>query len=173
MFTAPSKLRRFVSSEKGVSKRQWQLPLHSLWDRFCGNSHGLKIAKLGLTFKSGTRDLTEAPALKLDGALGGEGAELTVYDPKVSGGENALLPDGVRVAKDVLTATKGTRAAVVMTEWSEIAEADWATVSRHMAPLRFIFDGRNALDPVTMRAEGLEYVGVGRGTEPKNADHIR
>ena len=41
--------------------RQWQLPLRALRDRFGGNLHGLKIAILGLTFKPGTRDLTEAP----------------------------------------------------------------------------------------------------------------
>ena len=48
-------------------------------------------------------------------------------------------------------------------EWSEVVGADWVAVSHGMAPPRFIFDGRNALDPVTMRAAGFEYVGVGRG----------
>ena len=153
----------------GVNDRQWQLPLRTLRDRFGGNLNGLKIAILGLTFKPGTGDLTEAPAVKLACALADEGAQLTVYDPSVRSGKNALLPDGVRVATDVLTATTGTLAAVVMTEWSEIAEADWAAVSRNMLPPRFVFDGRNALDPMTMRAAGFEYVGVGRGTVPNES----
>ena len=79
------------------------------------------------------------------------------------------LPERVQVATDVLTATTGSQAAVVMTEWKEIIEADWAAVSRVMASPRFVFDGRNTLDPVTMRTEGFEYVGVGRGAEPKDA----
>ena len=158
-----------LSAVIGVNERQWQLPLRALRDRFGGNLHGLKVAILGLAFKPGTGDLTEAPAVKLARALAGEGSELTAYDPKVRSGENGLLPDGVRVATDVLTATKGKRAAVVMTEWSEIAEADWAAVSCSMAPPRFIFDGRNALDPVTMRTAGFEYVGVGRGADPKRS----
>ena len=153
----------------GVNERQWQLPLRALRDRFGGNLNGLKIAILGLTFKPGTGDLTEAPAVKLACALADEGAKLTVYDPCVRSGKNALLPDGVRVATDVLTATTGTLAAVLMTEWLEIAEADWAAVSRNMVSPKFVFDGRNALDPVTMRAAGFEYVGVGRGTDSKES----
>ena len=152
-----------------VNERQWQLPLDALRDRFGGNLHGLKIAILGLTFKPGTGDLTEAPAVNMARALAEEGARLMAYDPSIRDGGNMLLPDGVHVATDVPTVTTGTQAAVVMTEWSEIAEADWAAVSRHMVPPRFIFDGRNALDPVTMRAAGFEYVGVGRSAELKES----
>ena len=150
-----------------VNERQWQLPIHALSDRFGGNLHGLKVAILGLTFKPGTGDLAEAPAVKLARAIAEEGAQLTVYDPSVRDGENALLPDGVQFDADVLTATAGTHAAVVMTEWNEIVEADWAAVSRNMASPKFIFDGRNALDPMKMRAAGFEYVGVGRGIDPR------
>ena len=153
----------------GVNERQWQLPLHALRDRFGGNLNGLKVAILGLTFKPGTNDLTEAPAVKLACALADEGARLTVYDPSVRDGENALLPEGVRITKDVLAATAGTQAAVVMTEWNKIVDADWATVSRNMLPPRFVLDGRNALDSMTMRAAGFEYVGIGRGRMPQNS----
>ena len=60
-----------------------------------------------------------------------------------------------------------------MTEWREIAKADWAAISRNMVPPRFVFDGRNALDPMTMRAAGFEYVGVGRGGKLRNVMHGR
>ena len=152
----------------GVNEQQWQLPLRALRDQFGGNLNGLKVAILGLAFKPGTGDLTEAPAVKLACALAAEGAQLTVYDPCVRSGKNALLPDGVRVATDVLTDTAGSQAAVVMTEWPEIAEADWAAVSRTMASPKFVFDGRNALDPMTMKTAGFEYVGVGRGGMPED-----
>ena len=55
-----------------------------------------------------------------------------------------------------------------MTEWREIAEADWAAISCNMAPPRFVFDGRNALDPMTMKTAGFEYVGVGLGAIPEH-----
>ena len=69
----------------------------------------------------------------------------------------------------MLAATTGSQAAVVMTEWVEIIEADWAAVSLHMVSPRFVFDGRNALNPMTMRTQGFDYVGVGRGPDPKRS----
>ena len=66
-------------------------------------------------------------------------------------------------------AATGARAADVMTEWRAIVEVNWPFVSRGMASPRFIFDGRNALDPVTMRMAGFEYVGVGRASSPKES----
>ncbi len=154
----------FLRSVISVNDRQCQLPLHALRDRFNGDLHGLRVAILGLTFKPGTGDLTEAPALKLARILAEEGAILAVYDSGIGSGDCILLPDGVRVATDVVSATSGTQAAVVMTEWKEIVEADWLAVSRGMVPPKFIFDGRKALVPTTMRASGFEYVGVGRGS---------
>ena len=155
-------LRAAISS----NDRQRQLPLRALRDRFGGDLHGLKVAILGLTFKPGTGDLTEAPAVKLARALAEEGAVLAVYDPGVRNGECVLLPDGVRVATDVVSAASGAQAAVVMTEWEEIIEGDWPAVNHLMASPRFIFDGRNALDPRVMRSIGFEYVGVGLGHIP-------
>ena len=52
-----------------------------------------------------------------------------------------------------------------MTEWNEIVKADWAAVSRSVAPPRLIFDGGNALDPEAMRKAGFEYAGMGRGSQ--------
>ena len=146
-----------------VNERQWQLPLRALRDRFGDSLQGLKIAILGLTFKPGTGDLTEAPAVKLAHALAAEGAQLTAYDPSVRNGEVAVLPVNVQIAPDVSAATSRAQAVVVITEWSEIVGADWVAISHGMAPPRFVFDGSNALDPVNMRAAGFEYVGVGRG----------
>ena len=159
----------FLRSVISVNDRQWRLPLHALRDRFNGDLHGLRVAILGLTFKPGTGDLTEAPALKLARILAEEGAMLAVYDPGIWSGDCILLPDGVRVATDVVSATSGTQAAVVMTEWKEIVEADWLAVSGGMISPKFIFDGRNALAPTIMNAAGLEYVGVARGSIPQSS----
>ena len=47
------------------------------------------------------------------------------------------------------------------TEWKEFANADFAQVKAAMhTPL--VFDGRNHLDPVTMKDLGFHYCGIGR-----------
>ena len=56
-----------------------------------------------------------------------------------------LLP-GVEMADSAMEALEGADAAVLVTEWPEFAELDWAEVAKRMAnPL--LVDGRNFLDP--------------------------
>ena len=54
------------------------------------------------------------------------------------------------------------QAMVVLTEWRQIVDVDWKDIARCMRPPRFLFDGRNALDPVEMHRLGFEYEGIGR-----------
>ena len=60
-------------------------------------------------------------------------------------------------------ARRGARAdaAVIVTEWPALA---WAGVSRDVAAMRtpLVVDGRNLLDPETVRAAGFDYEGIGR-----------
>ena len=64
------------------------------------------------------------------------------------------------MADSALEALEGADAAVLVTEWREFAELDWAEAAERMArPL--IVDGRNFLDPDALRAAGFEYEGIG------------
>ena len=54
----------------------------------------------------------------------------------------------------------------MLTEWDEIVNADWASIADNMCFPRFVFDGRNALEPGRMTELGFEYNGVGRKTPP-------
>ena len=57
---------------------------------------------------------------------------------------------------------------MLVTEWPEFAELDWAEAASRMArPL--IVDGRNFLDPDALRAAGFEYEGIGRAPGPAPA----
>ena len=58
-------------------------------------------------------------------------------------------------------ALDGADAAILVTEWPEFAELDWAALGGRMAnPL--IIDGRNFLDPEALRDAGFTYEGIGR-----------
>ena len=61
----------------------------------------------------------------------------------------------------LLDAVRGADAAVIVTEWPELAGLASAEAREAMrTPL--IVDGRNLLDPEAARAAGFEYEGIGR-----------
>ncbi len=128
-----------------------------------GSLLGKRVALLGLAFKADTDDMREASSLVLAARLQGEGAEVVAYDPVASERAGELL-GSVAMAESALAALDGADAAVLVTEWGEFAELDWAEAARRMArPL--IVDGRNFLDPTALRAAGFEYEGIGKKQE--------
>jgi UDPglucose 6-dehydrogenase len=127
-------------------------------ERRLGSLRGKKIALLGLAFKPGTDDMREAPSLVLAGRLQAEGAEVRAWDPVADG---AAQLDGVVIAGTALEAVDGADAAVIVTEWPELRELDWGEAGGRMRN-RLLIDGRNMLDPETLRAHGFEYEGIGR-----------
>ena len=66
-------------------------------------------------------------------------------------------------ATDALDAVEGADAVVLVTEWDEFVSLDFAQVAERMAGT-LVLDGRNALDAAAVRAAGLTYEGIGRGT---------
>jgi UDPglucose 6-dehydrogenase len=127
-----------------------------------GSLAGRRIALLGLAFKPDTDDMREASSLVLAARLQGEGAEVVAYDPVASAVAKDLLA-GVELCGSALEALAGAEAAVLVTEWPEFAELDWPEGAGRMArPL--LIDGRNFLDPDSLRAAGFEYEGIGRAS---------
>ena len=127
-----------------------------------GSLEGKEIALLGLAFKPGTNDVSEAPPLDIAHLLITEGAKLRAYDPAAMENARSLLPDGVVFAKDVYSATAGACVIVLATEWPEFIEADWTRIKKAMAKPYAIVDGRNALPAERLINAGFKYSGVGR-----------
>jgi len=128
-----------------------------------GSLVGRRVALLGLAFKPDTDDMREASSLVLAARLQGEGAEVVAYDP-VAGDAARELLDGVELRDSALEALEGADAAVLVTEWSEFAELDWAAARERMARALLV-DGRNFLDADALHAAGFEYEGIGRAIE--------
>ena len=154
----------------GNSGYQFML-LHAVWEvnelqkrrvvqkllKHLGPLRGKTIALLGLAFKPNTDDMREAPSRVIAYRLLSEGAEVRAWDPIARPDD---LP-GIELADTVLDAVRGADAAVIVTEWPELATLASAEVREAMArPL--IVDGRNLLDPVATQAAGFTYEGVGR-----------
>ena len=129
--------------------------------RRLGPLRGRKVALLGLAFKPGTDDMREAPSLVLAGRLLAEGADVTAWDPVADG---RVLLHGVEIADTALAALDGADAAVLVTEWPELRDLDWAQAASRMRN-KLLVDGRNMLDAHELRALGFEYEGIGRQVE--------
>jgi len=127
-----------------------------------GSLVGRTICLLGLAFKPNTDDMREASSLVLTDRLQADGAKVRVYDPVAEHEARTLIP-GVHFASDALDAADGADAVVLVTEWEEFVALDWAQVAGRMAG-KLVLDGRNALDVGAIRAAGLTYEGIGRGT---------
>jgi UDPglucose 6-dehydrogenase len=132
--------------------------------RHLGQLAGKRVALLGLAFKPNTDDMREASSLVLAARLQADGAQIAAFDPVAEEAARALM-GAVEFAGDPLEALRDADAAVLVTEWPQLVELDWAQVAGAMKG-NLIVDGRNALDPAAVRAAGLVYEGVGRRSMP-------
>jgi UDPglucose 6-dehydrogenase len=140
-------------------------------EKHLGSLIGKRIALLGLAFKPDTDDMREASSLVLAARLQGEGADVVAYDPVAQERASEMLAS-VEMAGSALEALDGADAAVLVTEWGEFAELDWADAAARMSRA-FVVDGRNFLDADALLAAGFEYEGIGtaaRGMAPAAAD---
>jgi UDPglucose 6-dehydrogenase len=121
-----------------------------------------RITALGLTFKAGTNDVRDSPALTICAELAGAGAQIAGYDPKLSSIDPAPLRDASIVGvDDPYLAAKGADAIVVLTEWPEFRGLNWSQIAEQ-APGAVVLDTRNLLDTVAMADAGLTHIGNGR-----------
>ncbi len=127
----------------------------------------LKVAVLGLTFKSGTDDLREAPSIDNIRLLLEAGADIYAYDPKGEERARMLFPEGkgkkgsMNYVTSPAQALKGANICFVFTEWQQIREITPEEFRKEMhTPL--VYDGRNLYCPAEMKAAGVEYYSIGR-----------
>jgi UDPglucose 6-dehydrogenase len=126
-----------------------------------GQLVGKEIALLGLAFKPDTDDMRDAPSLILAGRLHGEGAHVRAYDPVAEDSARRVLGDGTQICASAEEALEGADGAVLVTEWPEFRDLDWARIKGLMRhPL--VVDGRNFLDRDALTEAGFTYEGVGR-----------
>jgi UDPglucose 6-dehydrogenase len=127
-------------------------------ERRLGPLRGKRIALLGLAFKPGTDDMREAPSLVLAGRLLSEGADVVAWDPIADGAAHLR---GVEIAETALDALDGVDGVVIVTEWPEIRNLDWAEAAARMRG-NVVVDGRNVFEPDELRTHGLVHEGIGR-----------
>jgi nucleotide sugar dehydrogenase len=149
----PSLLQATVEinkTQRVSAVRKLQRELHTL--------NGRRIALLGLTFKPGTDDLRDAPALDIARRLLAAGAKVSAFDPVVK-----VLPDelgAIRLTRDAYDAADRADAVVVATDWPEFRDLEAAGLRRVMRG-DLVVDGRNFLPQARFEGSGLRLIGFG------------
>jgi UDPglucose 6-dehydrogenase len=124
---------------------------HSAGGSLCGARVGL----LGLSFKAGTNDLRESPALAIAAFLAQEGAEVMGYDPGID--PTTSVPGVLLVADDSYQAVKGVDVIVLATEWPQFRDLDWARIAE-LSVGAVVIDTRHHLNPADLERAGLVYI---------------
>jgi UDPglucose 6-dehydrogenase len=142
---------------------------------------GKKITFLGWAFKKDTNDTRESAAIYVAEHLIEDGAEIHIYDPKVSATKikadmhylwelNGVTEEKiVHKLKQIFVyhtpeeALDQAHAVALLTEWEEFKTYDWTGIYENMYKPAFIFDGRNILDADKLTAIGFQVKGIGKG----------
>ena len=125
-----------------------------------GNLSGKIVAVWGLTFKAGTDDLRDSPAIAIIERLMKLGARVQAYDPTV----NVIrpgIPNDLMIAASCGEATAQADVLAVLTEWDEFKWVSASETSTHMTGKQII-DARNLLDRKDWERSGFTYQGSGR-----------
>ena len=158
--------------EQVVQMNEWQKRrvARKVIECLGGSVAGKRIAILGFAFKKDTNDTREAPSITVCAELLTAGADIVVYDPKVSHAkvlaDLAAIPrvnDACERAESIESALGEADAAVVITDWDVFKNIDWATHVAFTARKAWVFDARNCTNHQAIRAAGLRLWALGKG----------
>lgn len=120
---------------------------------------GKNVAVLGLSFKPGTDDLRESPALECVPMLLENGAKVKAWDSCAMENFRKLYPD-VTYCNSIESTLKDTDMCFIFTDWADVKSIDPSKFGLMKYPL--ILDGRNCFDPKIMDNYDVIYDSIGR-----------
>jgi UDPglucose 6-dehydrogenase len=143
-----------------VNQRQKGVLLRKLKHHFDGDLRAKKIAIWGIAFKPRTDDVRESAALTLIDSLLAEGAQVSAHDPEAREPARARFGDKIEIVEQQYDAVKGADALVLVTEWRQYQNPDFARMKGIMrTPV--LLDGRNIWSSYGLRRQGFTYMGIG------------
>ena len=153
-----------LQAVEAANERQKLVLVDKIVARFGADLKGRTFALWGLAFKPNTDDMRDAPSRVIVAELCKRGAAIRAYDPVAMDEAKRVLEGtpGLSFVAAAAQALVGADALIVATEWKEFRNPDFDAMKAVLKqPL--VFDGRNIYDPAFMRAQGIEYSGIGRG----------
>ena len=140
-----------------------------------------KITILGFAFKANTNDTRESPSIVICKNLLEEGAFLNIHDPKVTSKQIAeelgkkeykkQFTDGNHpsegawfLEKDIKKACKGSDAIIILTDWNEYSQIEWAEIDRIMRKPSWVFDTRSVINKKQIIKTSINFWRIGDGS---------
>ena len=150
-----------LEAVEAANDRQKLRLVEKLTETLDGPIAGRRIAVWGLAFKPRTDDMRESPALTLIESVLTAGGSVVAHDPEAMKEARRRLGDRVEYAVTNYDAANGADALVIVTDWSEYRNPDFARIKGGLRQ-PVIVDGRNLYDPARMAALGFRYASIGR-----------
>ena len=133
--------------------------------RHHSNLTGISVGAMGLTFKAGTDDLRESPAVSIISELRAAGAIVRAFDPTTTGELSPMqerVLEGIDLTESLIEVADGADVLCVFTEWPEFRDFDLVEAAQRAGAGTTLVDMRNLFDPDDAKRAGLAYDGVGR-----------
>ncbi len=124
-----------------------------------GGLSGKTVAVLGLSFKAGTDDVRESPALAVAERLLARGAAVRAHDPVAMEAARRKLPS-LACFPDPYEAVRDADAVLLLTDWPQYRDLDWYEIRRRVRrPI--VVDGRGMGLAPRLMAEGFSVLEPG------------
>ncbi len=151
-----------LSSVLDVNRHQRERMISKIEKALGGGLDTSRIAVLGLSFKPGTDDIRESPAVFLISSLLERNASVSVYDPQSMENMKKEHPEmDLKYCRDVYSACSKSDCVVLATEWKEFSELNFKKL-RSIVRKPIFMDLRNMFEPDYVKGFGFYYEGVGR-----------
>ena len=141
-----------------INERQKKVLFSKFTGFFNGDIRGRRAAIWGLSYKPGTDDMREAPALTLISQLLAAGCSVKAYDPAAMDEARRRLDSTIEFAEDIYDAVTGADVLFHVTEWKEYRMPDWQKV-RSLMKTPLLIDGRGVFNKTDL--QGITYLKIG------------
>ena len=150
-----------ISAADKVNKKQRDIFIQKIINKYGKNLAGKTFAVWGLAFKPKTNDMREAPAITIINALLEMGASVNAFDPKAMETAKFYFEEKINYTDSAYEALKDVDCLLLLTEWNEFRRPDYEKIKSLMkSPV--IIDGRNQYDAKRLKEKGFEYYQIGK-----------
>lgn len=153
---------RFLREVDAINIRRQRRVVALAREAVGGTLTGRRVAVWGASFKPGTDDVRESPALAVAREIAAAGARVVVHDPKALPAVREEAPE-LETAESMVAVLDSADVLLHLTHWPEYRDPDPATLVNRIGTPHLV-DARGTLDGHRWIRAGWAITGLGQGT---------